>query len=148
MREIKFRGKTGGGVWYYGYLVNADGFSHIFFGWEVNGGWKFVEVTQETVGQFTGLKDKNGVEIYEGDVVDTVNIHGELSGYPKIVEFKEQNLGHSYHQQTIGWNVRSARSARGARGSDCGLSALFGNPSVEVIGNIHENPELLEIKND
>ena len=70
-----------------------------------------------TEGQFTGLRDKNGNEIYEGDVV-RFPLLDNRGGHPVVVEWKD-----------AGWNWLNIH--------------YTGGLEVEVIGNIHENPELL-----
>ena len=84
MREIKFRGKRiDNGEWVYGNYIKVTPY-------EDNGGhricsqdsWDMFEVDPETVGQFTDLKDKNGKEIYEGDILDHL-------AYADVVVFKK-----------------------------------------------------------
>ena len=114
MREILFRGKrTVIGDWISGFLVDG---THI-------GSWLECEpVHPETVGQFTGLTDKNGKKIFEGDIIQ----HGKRKG----TIFYYGNFG----MFMISWIPNG--------GANIFMNVL--HTEVEVIGNIHDNPELLE----
>lgn len=144
MREIKFRAKdTLEGNWYIGsYIVTNDDNNnpfrsrpfkeshHIIFyssgDWNM-GGWSDVEIDPSTLGQYTGLKDKNGKEIYEGDIVK--NIHDNI-GY---VVFLQQEMGY-----VVVWDNRDTRLGHRNRGGGYDYDG-----SIVVIGNIYDNPELL-----
>jgi len=78
--------------------------------------------------QYTGLKDKNGKEIYEGDIVHVTDFfHGDAKVYKGVVKF----VGGYY--QIEGQDIRNAP-----------LGWIISSDDLEVIGNIYENPELLE----
>ena len=115
MREIKFRGiDTCFGNWVYGSLqVCKNGKYIIHF---LDGG--NTEIRPETAGQFTGLYDKNGTPVYEGDF-----IKDEFFGNGEIVFFWEE------------WRVNYG---------DADIVSLHNELDDHlVIGNIHDNPELL-----
>lgn len=75
--------------------------------------------------QFTGLKDRNGVEVYEGDVVKYLT-------HTAHVFWSPQDFGFVHYNEVIGGYA--------------GLSFFTGYKDFEVIGNIHQHPELLEQK--
>lgn len=124
MRESKFRGfNRKNGVWLYGFYLQNRG-AHFVCPDEFADGksWDDYEIDPETRGEYTGQKDKSGQEIYEGDVVATV-VNG--CRYVQEVVWSDVTNGFSF------------------RGHGCG--PMFHNPScMEVIGNIHDNPELLK----
>jgi len=78
--------------------------------------------------QYTGLKDKNGVEIYEGDII---KLYGLPNAHFQVV-FKNQYMG--------GWILMHKKN-------EVSLGALDKN-KLKVVGNIYENPELLECNKD
>jgi len=126
-REILFRGKKKNGEWIKGSLLKAnfegEDYNFIFgdkFGFTDDGGMKALShalVIPETVGQYTGLKDRNGTRIFEGDIVNCNYFCG-------VVYFYEG-----------AWCVSE---------KDKYPEDLYDLISLEVIGNIHDNPELLE----
>ena len=137
MREILFCGKRcDNGEWVQGYYIRADLHWHkhgIHKDWIVcsasaNGGWFALHnkyaVKSETVGQFTGLTDKNGKKIFEGDIVRYMN--------------KETMV--------VVWNNDSASFAIAYSAINFNYLATISGAHIylEVIGNIHDNPELLE----
>ncbi len=132
MREIKFRGKTANGEWFFGSLVYSENIQPAIY-FEVGKGsiktFDFVYVRPETVGQFTGLIDKNGNKIFEGDIIST-----DLARDFLVVEFKggafvfNCNDGEDDYYDHINASHELDDEYK------------YG----DVIGNIHDNPELQE----
>lgn len=92
------------------------------------------EVNHEVIlEQYTGLKDFNDVEICEGDIVKTIK---------EDVDFEDEVYQIVYNET----GDYPAFDLKGWRGEINGISELSANYGIEVIGNIHEQPELLEDK--
>ena len=134
MREILFKGKrVDNGEWVYGSLVEAlncvtdknetfiieQDATYFTYG-------EFacaVEVKPETVGQFTGLIDKNGSKIFEGDIL--------LKGFEKVL---------------VKWNANQCRWGIYSNNYEiCGFNEST-QGYFEVVGNIYDNSELLEVE--
>ena len=121
MRPIKYRALTGNDNWVIGgYYYDPIHEAHII----VNGTGTHYTIKPETLGQFTGLLDKNGKEIYEGDVIDYKARHYEKR---MPVEFRDG-----------GYCVRD-----GVRTYEICENAIGSCDVFEVIGNIYESPEPL-----
>lgn len=124
MRTIKFRGKrVDNGEWVYGYLHLPIGGENMMI--QVSNTDSF-GVVPDTVGQFTGLLDKNGAEIYEGDVV--------------VLRRGVKNISNT---QTIEWCSHLSAFVRVIDDMDAHFISEADMGLYEVIGNIHDNPELL-----
>ena len=139
MREIVFRGKRiANGEWIEGYITEHTMITHdmqSYIGWVIECKktelyeYNWYEVDPVTVGQYTGLKDKNGKRIFEGDELSwhngsgavnfdggcfCVRLHGEIEYYGR---------------------------------NNPAIDVIFNlYPELEVIGNIHDNPELMEVR--
>lgn len=136
MRVIKFRAKSlFKPEWWFGnYVYSAKEDKHYIVHEAISDSkWfvrfsHFAEVDPKTLGQFTGLTDKNGAEIYESDIVLTQNETKRLIAYENSAfhvngEFEGKKVTHPLYYQCI---LKKDNKI-----------------DFEVIGNIHENPELL-----
>ena len=126
MRDIEFRGKrTDNGEWVYGNLVRGCDEKYVYI---VEFGNRelcrnYVNVNPETIGQYTGLTDKNGKKIFEGDI-------GRRRDDIFLIDWSEEKAAfvmifHDYICEILY------------------LEEMWDD--AEVVGNIHDNPELLEV---
>ena len=138
MREILFRGKrVDNGEWIQGDIVQfpVHGVVRIV---EQEPSYKDAEVDSDTVGQYTGLTDKNGKKIFEGDIIHLEYSQVFFGG----VYFGEYTAEVSYKEGCF--------ITDGTNNGDEIETPLsgFDNDEVEIIGNIHDNPELLGGESD
>lgn len=138
MREILFRGKSGYG-WHYGLLTKYG-----------NHKWRVIEednnmvtVKTNTIGQYTGLTDKNGLKIFEGD----------------ILHFGDKNYLVFWNDECFQWQMRIRKDGFSFPvycGQDTGCPVecvtlgwvaaeipILGTMSTEIVGNIYDNPDLI-----
>lgn len=128
MRQILFRGKRlDNGKWIYGDLQLGDG-DHIPMIGVVRGGHdpNYYQVEEATIGQFTGLRDKDSRPIYEGDIVMQRGYSGVK---PMVVRFEQGAF-------IVGWHGGSSTQTR----------PMLIQKRCEVIGNVIDNPDLLNGK--
>lgn len=146
MREIKFRGKSSiDNVWIFGHLIKVWTSYHILCDNDMCEDGHHIRqdsdiptwVEENTVGQYTSLKDKNGVEIYEGDVLKS-----HFSSEPFGIVTWHDN-GYFFIDTSFGeW--RSLDYHCIPLGDLMDIQIDMERVQLEVIGNIHDNPELLE----
>lgn len=146
MREIKFRGKTLNGDWVEGaYFVmrHDDERKHTHHFIIPDGtpipkdkpiGDIQVEVRDFTIGQFIGIKDSKGREIYEGDILEYYNEITQKSHLSGLV---------IYNEHAAAFNVVNPENGHYLyiKPTDDGI-----DKTLTIIGNIHDNPELMEAK--
>lgn len=124
MREILFRGKRiDNGAWVNGFYLSSTDFA--------SKGISVITVDKpriphyvstDTIGQFTGLTDKNGKRIFEGDILDVEGVAYRCRWDDGNFEFGLVNKEESF-------------------------SIAYAPHCIKIIGNIHDNPELLEVGN-
>ena len=128
MREIKFRGKNAKGEWIIGDLLHNRGETFIAPPGIANtlDTLDDFRVYPATVGQYTGMEDRNGKEIYEGDIILQQGYHG--GNEKMVVRFEHGAFIVGYHN-----------------GSSTIKRPMLINKKCKTLGNIYDNPELLEV---
>ena len=132
MRTIKFRGKRLlSEDWEYGNLIQRPCGGNFI----ETGDMRLCPMQDFSIGQFTGLRDKNGKEIYEGDIIRSFDSKGE-----PIIHYIQ------YDDEEAGFVAVLKGSAKGDFGYGRCYQQWITECEKEVIGNIHDNPELLKQK--
>lgn len=145
MREILFRGKLESGAWVYGSLVQAPGFVGIIERDEERYDYPYMDSTTgcidgnacivdpDTVGQYTGLTDKNGTRIFEGDVVRAT------------LKTSKNTRPLEWPAAPVDYNGSSFGLAFKSNSGFVRLDDFAPTVTLEVIGSVHDNLELMEV---
>lgn len=141
MREILFRGKRkDNGEWAFGYFWSNDVGNSFIRVTKENDEivLKDYEVISETVGQYTGLTDKNGKRIFEGDIVELTDKSFDYK-WKAVVEFGNPNGNYTW-----GWQLKPIGNAKNVNTDIlCWVEMEETGAYCEVIGTIYDKPELL-----
>lgn len=162
-REILFRGKgKNSGKWIYGYYAKLDDTSYCIkedydrhpdntkhyivmdcmTDWGLPNDHRLYEVDPATVAQYTGIRDKDGTMIYEGDIlaIDAYpyTYDGEQNYFAEVVCFEDMPGFGLYTFKN------PASDVRGISAGDTNYMLKYQSFTWKVIGNIHDNPELME----
>ena len=152
MREILFRGKRiDNGEWVYGYAVKGNyKKGQIFIAKSIGIGYFFTgcitadEVISETVGQYTGLIDKNGKKIFEGDICQVVYTDRMCDTDGKHYENEHEMFEEVVFEKGTFCFETTIEDIAFYRPIEFDIYWKQKIKYFEVIGNIHDNPELLE----
>lgn len=136
-REIKFRGKSimnnTCGDWLYSSGIKyGDDVELMYCDEDTSEEWNYID--KETLGQYTGLDDKNGKEIFEGDIVKQVSY-----------KYSNDEYGHKGFYENISKVLYKGRAFQyeWIKTNEIEMPKDFKENFIEVIGNIYDNPELL-----
>ena len=111
--------------------------------------WDALNSEYFIVEQYTGLKDSNGVRIFEGDIIDSFYSNGEWEQEPISVIWGGGGDSDGWSQQGwSGWSLANKKGHHGSLSDSVGGDDWTGKHKCQVIGNKWENPELLEQTND
>lgn len=128
-REIIFRGKRlDNGKWEYGDLVHDDIDGMYVFPNDAENLYIEYRVDPDTIGQYTGLTDKNGKRIFEGDILK-VYYYGKSKIFG-VVKFDESRFFIDDDFMRVDIKAKAP------------MTEMFSRYDFEVVGNIHDNPEL------
>ena len=150
MREILFRGKRkDNGEWIYGVPITDESTNDVYIITSTAGASLKSEINNmcatgfraipETVEPYTGLTDKNGTRIFEGDIIKS-----EQDGMIGVIRFGEYQTTNSGNGEChLGFSIEWYGKYSDLLRRDLGWWVIFGNTDINIFGNIHDNPELM-----
>lgn len=147
MREILFKSKRkDNGEWIEGYYqkrFDLDGSEQHFIFWSKSYTvWEYAKIDPDTICQYTGLTDKNGKKIWENDIVSNEWCFSRGKSIVKFGEHKDYHMPERYQCGNYGFFLEHMHQ------NDFGVrkDILYFSCKCEVVGNIFDNPDLLEVE--